>query len=182
MLLAGTLDDGIIRSTNRAASWQRWNFGLLDPHIFALRFAPDGTIYAGTESGIFKSNNHGRAWREIDFPMDLAPVISLAAAGEVLFAGTEQNGLYISQDRGSSWQQLATDMIHGAVHQVLVDSFDIIAVLDDGIYYSMDQGKSWEARYTAESEYAISNVVVPLGLRPEHPVWAGFSNGAVIKI
>jgi len=73
-------------------------------------------------------------------------------------------------------------MIHGAVHQVLVDNFDIIAVLDDGIYNSMDQGKSWEARYTTESEYAISNVGSPLGLRPEHPVWAGFSNGEVIKI
>lgn len=182
LLLAGTLDDGILRSTNRGATWQRWNFGLLDPHIFTLHFAPDGTIYSGTESGVFKSINHGRAWREIDFPMDAAPAISLAAAGGVLFAGTEQNGLYISQDDGVNWQQLAPDRIHGAVHQVLVDGFDIIAVLDDGIYYSMDQGKSWEVRYAAESENLISNVVVPLGLRPEHPLWVGFSNGEVIKM
>ena len=182
LLLAGNLDDGIIRSTNHGATWHRWNFGLLDPHVFALHFTLDGTIYAGTESGIFNSVNHGRAWREVDFPMDLAPVISLAAAGEVLFAGTEENGLYISQDSGGNWQQLAPDQIHGAVHQVLVDGFDIIAVLDDGIYYSMDQGKSWKARYTAESENAIANVVVPLGLRPEHPIWVGFSNGDVIKI
>ena len=182
LLLAGTLDDGIIRSTNRGASWQRWNFGLLDPHINALHFTPDGTIYAGTESGIFRSVNLGRTWREIDFPMDLAPVISLAAAGEVLFAGTEENGLYISNDGGVSWQQLAPDRIHDAVNQILVDGFDIIAVLDDGVYYSMDQGKSWEARQLSESEYTISNVVVPLGLRPEHPVWVGLSNGEVIKI
>ena len=181
LLLAGTLDDGILRSTNHGATWQRWNFGLLDPHIFALHCTPDGTIYAGTESGIFHSINLGRAWREIDFPMDLAPVISLAVAGEVLFAGTEEHGLYISQDSGVSWQQLAPDWIRGAVHQVNVHGFDIIAVLDDGIFYSMDQGKSWDTRYTAESEYAISNVIVPLGLRPEHPVWAGFSNGDVLK-
>ena len=182
LLLAGTLDDGILRSTNRGATWQRWNFGLLDPHIFALHFTDDGTIYAGTESGIFQSNNHGRAWREVDFPMDLAPVISLAAADEVLFAGTEEHGLYISQDSGVSWQQLAPDWIHSAVHQVLVHDSDIIAVLDESIYCSMDQGKSWEARYTVESENSISNVVVPLGLKPAHPLWVGFSNGEVIKM
>jgi photosystem II stability/assembly factor-like uncharacterized protein len=182
LLIAGTLDDGILRSTNRGATWQRWNFGLLDPHIFALTFTGDGTIYAGTESGIFHSVNHGRAWREIDFPMDLAPVISLAAAGEVLFAGTEENGLYNSQDSGVSWQQLAPDRIHGTVHQVLVDGFDIIAVLDENIYHSKDLGKSWDARYTAESENTISSVVVPLGIRPEHPLWVGFSNGKIIKI
>lgn len=182
LLLAGTLDDGILRSTNRGATWQRWNFGLLDPHIFALNFTQDGTIYAGTESGIFHSVNHGRAWREIDFPMEFAPVISLAADGEVLFAGTEQNGLYISQDSGGSWQQLAPDQIHGAVYQVMVDGFGVIAVLDDSIYYSMDLGKSWGVRYTAESEIAISNVVVPLGLSPEHPLWVGLSNGEIIKM
>jgi len=182
LLLAGTLDDGIIRSTNRGVTWQRWNFGLLDPHIYALHLTPDGTIYAGAESGIFRSINHGRAWREIDFPMDLAPVISLVASGEVLFAGTEENGLFISKDGGVSWHPLAPDRIQGAVLQILVDGFDILAVLDDGIYYSTDQGKSWEARQEDEADSEMSSVVAPMGLRPEHPVWVGLSNGEITKI
>lgn len=182
LLLAGTLDDGIIRSANRSATWQRWNFGLLDPHIYTLSFTFDGTIYAGTESGIFRSNNDGRAWREVDFPMNLAPVISLAVSGNVLFAGTEENGLLISKDGGDAWVKLAPDMIQGAVTQILVDGLDVLVVLDDGIYFSGNQGKSWEARKGFEEEYAITSVAAPLGLNIEHPLWVGLSNGEIIKI
>jgi len=182
LLLAGTLDDGIIRSTNRSATWHRWNFGLLDPHIYALSFTFDGTILAGAESGIFRSTNGGRAWREVDFPMDLAPVISLGTTSDLIFAGTEENGLHISEDGGDDWRPLAPDGIQGAVIQILVDGSDILAVLEDGIYYSGNQGKSWEARKGFQAEYAISSVAAPLGLNPKHPLWGGLSDGDVIKI
>jgi len=182
LLLAGTLDDGIIRSTNRSTTWHRWNFGLLDPHIYALNFAPDGSILAGVESGIFRSTNGGRAWREVDFPMDLAPVISLGTTDNVIFAGTEENGLYISDDGGDDWRPLAPDRIQGAVIQILVDGSDILAILEDGIYFSGNRGKSWEARKGFEAEYAISSVAAPLGLNPKHPLWVGLSGGEVIKI
>ncbi len=182
LLLAGTLDDGIIRSTNRSATWQRWNFGLLDPHINALSFTLDGVILAGVESGIFRSTNGGRAWREVDFPMDSAPVISLGTTGDLIFAGTEENGLHISEDGGNTWHQLVSDRIQGEVIQILVDGSNVLVVVDDGIFFSEDQGESWEARKGFEAEYAISSVVAPLGLKSEHPLWVGLSNGEIIKI
>jgi photosystem II stability/assembly factor-like uncharacterized protein len=182
LLLAGTLDDGIIRSTNRGATWHRWNFGLLDPHVYALNFSPDGNILAGVESGIFRSTNGGRSWYEVDFPMDLGPVISLGISGEHIFAGTEENGLHISKDGGDTWLQFASDRIKGAVIQVLLDGSEILAVLDGGIYFSGDQGKSWAARREFEGESAISGVAAPLGLSPDHPLWVGLSNGEIFKI
>jgi len=180
LLLAGTLDDGIIRSTNRSTTWHRWNFGLLDPHIYALNFTPDGSILAGVESGIFRSTNGGRAWREVDFPMDSAPVISLGTMGDAIFAGTEENGLHISKDGGNAWHPLAPDIIQGAVIQILVDGSDILAILEDSICFSGNRGKSWEIRKGFEAEYAISSVAAPLGLNPKHPLWVGLSNGKVI--
>lgn len=182
LLLAGTLDDGIIRTTNRSATWQRWNFGLLDPHINALNFQPDGTIFAGTESGVFRSTNGGRAWREVDFPMDLAPVISLETLGDVIFVGTEENGLHRSRDGGDSWEQLAPDALQGAVIQIVVDRSGVLAVLEDAIYFSKDDGETWDSREGFKAESAISGVVAPLGLGFEYPLWVGLSNGEIIKI
>ena len=182
LLLAGTLDDGIIRSTNHSATWHRWNFGLFDPHIYALNFVPDGSILAGAGSGIFRSTNGGRAWREVDFPMDLAPVISLGTTNEVIYAGTEQNGLHISRDGGDTWKQLASDTIQGAVIQIFTDHSDILVVLDDRIYFSGNEGKSWVPRTGIAIQSAISNVAAPLGLSPEYPLWLGLSNGEIIKV
>ncbi|MFC1996328.1 hypothetical protein ACFLXI_01810 [Chloroflexota bacterium] len=182
LLLAGTLDDGIVRSTTRSATWHRWNFGLLDPHIYALAFSLDGTILAGAESGIYRSTNRGRAWREVDFPMDLAPVINLAASGEAIFAGTEENGLYISKDGGNIWTKLAPDTIQGAVIQVLVDGTDVLAVLEDGVWFSGDQGKSWDLRKDFDAEKSISYVAAPLGHSTSSPLWVGLFTGEIIKI
>jgi photosystem II stability/assembly factor-like uncharacterized protein len=182
LLLAGTLDDGIIRTTNRGIQWHRWNFGLLDPHIYTVKFLPDNRVLAGTESGIFISTNGGRAWREVDFPMDLAPVISLAIAGETLFAGTEENGLYISKDEGLTWGQLAPEQIEGPVLQIFSDDSGILAVLEDGIYFSGDAGKTWKSRTGLADGSVISSLAAPLGIKPEHPLWVGLSTGEVVKI
>jgi photosystem II stability/assembly factor-like uncharacterized protein len=182
LLLAGTLDDGIMRSTNRGRTWQRWNFGLLDAHINALTFAPDGSILAGTESGVFRSTNDGRAWREVDFPMDLAPVISLGSAGDAIFAGTEENGLHRSIDGGHTWTKLAPDLLQGAVIQIFADRSGLLAVLEDGIYFSADQGESWDGRGDADFNTVISSLVAPHGLDPEYPLWVGLSDGEIIKV
>jgi photosystem II stability/assembly factor-like uncharacterized protein len=182
LLLAGTLDDGIIRSANRSVTWHRWNFGLFDPHIYALNFVPDGSILAGAESGIFRSTNGGRAWREVDFAMDLGPVISLGTSEDSFFAGTEENGLHISRDGGDTWKRLVPDMIRGAVIQIFVEYSDVLAVLEDSIYFSGDQGKSWKARTGLETESPISCVAAPMGLSPANPLWVGYSNGEIVKI
>ena len=103
VLFAGTMEDGVFRSSDRGERWVRWNFGLLDLHVLVLAlspdFAQDETLFVGVESGIFRSTNGGRAWREVPFPTDLAPVISLAISPDfkrdgLLLAGTEAHGLY----------------------------------------------------------------------------------------
>ena len=40
-LFAGTLDDGIFRSTDRGPHWTASNFGLLDWQILSMAISPD---------------------------------------------------------------------------------------------------------------------------------------------
>ncbi|SRR5581483_4008353 len=72
IVLAGTMEDGIFRSTDQGRHWTPANFGLLDLHVLAMATAPSfergEMVFAGTESGSFRSQNGGRAWREVNLP------------------------------------------------------------------------------------------------------------------
>lgn len=196
VIFAGTMEDGVFRSSDRGSLWVRWNFGLLDLHVLALAlspdFAQDETLFVGTESGIFRSTNGGRAWREVPFPTELAPVLSLAispAFGQdgLILAGTDEHGLHVSRDRGKTWTRLGAGVLEGSVNAVLLAAdFPAtplaLAVTSEGVFTSADGGASWrELAVDAPAGEAVVAVSAPLGLRPAAPLLLGLSNGAVAR-
>jgi hypothetical protein len=111
-LYAGTAQDGIFVSQDGGGRWVRWNFGLLDWHVYSLaaakRAGGSRVILAGTETGVFYSENAGRAWRETDFPIDAGTVLALTTSdeGDLAFAGAESGALFRSLDAGRSWARV----------------------------------------------------------------------------
>ena len=198
--LAGTMEDGVLCSSDRGWNWVTWNFGLLDLHILCLamssEFARDETVFAGTEIGIFRSTNGGRAWREVDFPMDHAPVLSLAlsprfASDGVLYAGTEAHGLWRSADRGKTWERLGGRWIKAAVNQVLLsqDAFsaaerpDVLVSANGRLRVTRDGGRTWapwESGTAPEGE--ITAVAAPAGIAPGAPLLIGMADGRVVRV
>jgi len=196
VLFAGTLEDGVFRSSDRGERWVRWNFGLLDLHVLALAlspgFAQDETLFAAVESGIFRSTNGGRAWREVPFPEHLAPVISLAVSPDfkrdgLLLAGTEAHGLYVSRDRGGTWAALGEGLLGEAVNAVLLapdfpQTPTILAVTSDGLSLSEDGGSTWtELAADVPPDEAVVAVSAPRGLHSGAPLLLGLSNGEVLQ-
>lgn len=198
VIFAGTMEDGVFRSSDRGDHWVRWNFGLLDLHVLALalspNFAQDETLFVGTESGIFRSTNGGRAWREVSFPADLAPVLSLAISPDfkqdgVLFAGAESDGLWVTHDRGRTWTRLGEGALDGSVNAILLErgasdasALTLLAVSSAGIFTSQDGGGSW-TEFVADvpEDEAVVAVSAPAGLRPGAALLLGLSNGAVLR-
>jgi len=180
-LLAATIQDGILRSTDRGVNWTGWNFGLYDPNINALAFLDPQIVLAGTQSGIFRSSNAGRSWRDLDFPIDFAPVLCLAIRRDgTIYAGTEAEGLHVSCDEGRTWEQL----IEGTVEQIQLDASGRLLILRDGeLLLSENGGQSWQAaRPGFEPAADISALTAPLGLDPAKPLLVGLSNGEIIKL
>ncbi len=154
---AGTVQDGIFRSTDSGALWHGWNFGLLDLNVLALAISPafeqDETIFAATTTALFRSKNGGRAWREVPFPAGAAPVLTLAvspafATDNTLFAGTETAGLFRSDDRGATWQAIGglppEESINGlALSPAFAQDRTILAITGAGMYVSRDAGETW---------------------------------------
>lgn len=197
VVFAGTMEDGVFRSSDRGDHWVRWNFGLLDLHVMALAlspaFATDETLYAGVESGIFRSTNGGRAWREVPFPTDLAPVLSLALSPAfkqdgLLLAGTEEHGLWCSRDAGRSWSQLGEDVLAGSVNAIVLGAdFPrtplILAVTSAGVLLSEDGGCTWsEVAVDLPAEESVVTVAAPRGLRRGAALLLGLSGGSVVRV
>ena len=194
ILLAGTLEDGVLSSTDRGNHWSSWNFGLLDLNTYDLVISPDfehdETVIVATESGIFRSTNGARAWRALDFPIEFAPVISLAISPDFtldgqLFAGTEAHGLFHSTDRGKSWSRLGKTAITGSVNKIVLPAAfaqqpQILLLQDEQLRLSSNGGKNWSQWHVdLPDEESITTVAAPHGLDKKAPLLVGLTNGQV---
>jgi photosystem II stability/assembly factor-like uncharacterized protein len=152
LVLAGTLQDGILASPDGGKHWETRNFGLLDQAVFAIAFSPgyaqDATVFACAETAFYYSYNQARAWKELPFPEDALPALCLLAAPSagdappVLFAGTEAGGLFRQTATAAGWQKLSLPS-RAVNHLVLHPPRTLLAAASSGIYASDDLGKTF---------------------------------------
>lgn len=140
VVFAGTRGDGLYRSDDFGADWQRLGAGVLCDKIRALALDPanPATIYVGTEPpGLWKSEDGGASWRELTGVASLArerkwtypvPVIephirSIAVdpsnCERICLAG-QVGGVLLSEDGGESWSDVR-DPLDMDVHCVTFD-------------------------------------------------------------
>jgi hypothetical protein len=163
LLLAASLGEGILRSTDYGAGWALENFGLADFRILSLAWAPPadaGTwpqreiAFAGGEFGLFRSPAAGLAWRPCDGVVGAVHTVVVAhsfrAGGPVLAASSlggpddEQAPpviLWRSVDGGRSFA--ATEAPPG-IEFLLAAADGFVAATPDGLFVSED-GLVWHA-------------------------------------
>ena len=99
VLYAGTLGQGVFKSTNGGATWQRKNVGLTNLRILSLAVHPLSPlrVFAGTEQGLFASTDGGGSWSRVSLNTGGAGIPALAVVNVpdlVLYVGTEAAGLF----------------------------------------------------------------------------------------
>lgn len=128
-LWIGTRFGGVWRydlNTGDGQSYNTFNSGLKDNHIFGLKQAPDGTVWAGTGYGV--SLYHNGVWQNDDFAevfKDKGPsarALAIATNNTIWVAGST----YLARHApNQSWQ------IYSAIdYPLLADQFDFV-VLDN---------------------------------------------------
>jgi photosystem II stability/assembly factor-like uncharacterized protein len=110
--------DGVFRSTDHGATWQRMNFEERNRQIWSIAFDPHDSrrLFAGASpSGVFRSDDGGESWIEIKsgalpdrLPMGTFKnrVMRIAIDPQnrqTICAALEVNGTMSSDDGGATW-------------------------------------------------------------------------------
>lgn len=134
VLYTSLFEDGVYRSDDGGARWQKKSSGLAAPGVnmraCRLLLHPDGSLFcivtgclvdgkltrAGV--GLFRSNNSGDSWTSLTDPLDIhwacdfdvdprdSNVIYLGVCDDTL-AAREDGGLFKTVDGGKSWRRIA---------------------------------------------------------------------------
>jgi photosystem II stability/assembly factor-like uncharacterized protein len=161
IIFATTAMDGVLRSTDGGATWQRKNNGLDILQTCVIEIDPiSGMIYLGTiNAGIYRSTDEGESWEPISANINAATCrslsINLINPNQIFTAAN--NGLFESDDAAQTWRKIDIAIpIHNSPSAVMLDKIDPRIIFmtvfqaspenyiePAGIYRSTDAGISW---------------------------------------
>ncbi|MEW6365019.1 MAG: hypothetical protein AB1714_10315 [Acidobacteriota bacterium] len=170
-VLCGTNGGGLLRSTNRGASWARMGPDIIWPYVTCISFSTSdpSIVYAGAGYGIYKSTNGGRTWiASGGTVLDSDGIYAVAVHPKTpltVYVETGGHGIYKSVDGGKSWKWLENALGYGWVRELPIDSLNpkvmyagVTDVEPQGVYKSADAGETWShAGLVAE---AITDLVM----------------------
>jgi photosystem II stability/assembly factor-like uncharacterized protein len=145
---AGTMGEGIYRSSDNGANWTPVSNGITVPLIWYLLAMPNGSggtiLYAGTYGGgVFISTNNGDSWNATGFVPGAPLITSIIVDGSNIFAASWSSGVFLSTDNGTSWIPVTAGLGNTFVNALFMDGTNLYAGTLDGIYLSTNNGTNW---------------------------------------
>jgi photosystem II stability/assembly factor-like uncharacterized protein len=167
VLVAGTLD-GVFRSVDSGANWQRISESNLEIHnVESLALDPHNpdVVYAGTRHLAWKTEDGGANWRHIDKGMiDDSDVFSIfvdSSNSSVVFASA-CSGVFKSENAGDLFQKIQGIPFSSRRTRVLKQDPKNPAVIyagtTEGLWKTLDGGKNWKR--TTSPEIVVNDVLV----------------------
>ena len=104
-LVVGTLEKGIVRSTDDGLAWQAANSGLSNALPQVAGIDSSGTLFVGTSTnGVSRSTDGGEHWSPTGLSGGDVRALHVSVEG-VLFAAPHDSGVYRSLDGGVTWSR-----------------------------------------------------------------------------
>jgi photosystem II stability/assembly factor-like uncharacterized protein len=168
-LYAGLLYDGVYRSVDAGAHWEK----RADLHLInslAVDPADPLRVYAAQPWGVLISTDGGATWSSIAGTDSLrVNEFAVDPADPEILLGAAMQGLIASHDRGASWQFLPAPALHPSdISAVRFATNGTAWAMSSryGLFRSLDGGTSWQARSPALPDGAL---VLAFGLDPASP-------------
>jgi photosystem II stability/assembly factor-like uncharacterized protein len=138
IVIAASLNMGILRSDDGGKRWEVSAFGLQSYEVLALIWTADGALIAGTTDGLYRSPNFGRAWK-LERECDPVTALTQMPNGDLL-AALETGALLVSRDRGVTWTPQSSTLPEGTEITALAGAF---MGTSGGVYSTADGGATW---------------------------------------
>ncbi len=192
LVLAGTEANGLLRSDDAGATWQRVSStaaGSVTAVAFSSRYPSMRTVAVATEYGVVVSHDGGRTWGTTVLLPDAVLCLAFVPDGnsEALVAGQHRAGIARSADDGATWQAansgLNADLL---IRLVLSPDFPRDQTLfvcgpDDGVSVSTDAGQTWRACSTGLEDVTVLSLAVSPTYAADRTVYAASPAGLYIS-
>lgn len=157
-ILAGTLNYGIVISSDSGKKWVVSNNGLMDNNVFRIRMASDSILFTASDraGGIHKSTDLGHSWKQIGPPRGLVESVAKNNKGQ-LYVGS--NGVNKLELNSGEWTNLGLNDFY--IHCIRVKNDTILFAGTDlhGLYRSTNEGITWE-RISSDSNSRVVDIEV----------------------
>jgi photosystem II stability/assembly factor-like uncharacterized protein len=160
VLYIGTINNGILKTTDYGATWSLVNTGLTYPEVYALASSAIDTVYAGTAiNGVFRTRNGGASWVSAGKGLVALPIFELVFDGRTAgtFYAACDPGLLKGTGGGARWTDLTppngrmmfvpTAAVHPRNPLIIYAAFQALgsSISTLGLQKSTDGGATWRS-------------------------------------
>jgi photosystem II stability/assembly factor-like uncharacterized protein len=146
-LFAGTLSDGLFKTTDMGQTWEQNQEGLYKQQVFRLKINKQDDIFVGSEGdiywgdgGIFKSTNGGSLFNQVGLP--ISNIKNVVFSGDSLIFTSTPSGVQKYNRLTKEWTNLGLYKVEAVA---ITHSDNLYAATrDEGLYKSADLGETWE--------------------------------------
>ncbi len=144
ILLAGTGDQGIFRSTDLGNSWSpvtveitEFNEGY-DEAVLAFAQKED-TIYVSMSSGLYASTDIGKTWQYVSTEPQTEMITGIIIIGNRIYISTDSGedsvgGVWYSDD-AKSWKPMNEGLVDGRIHKFANIGTTLVVGTGEGVAY-----------------------------------------------
>jgi photosystem II stability/assembly factor-like uncharacterized protein len=156
-LLAGTLKDGLFKTTDMGKTWKHYQNGLYRKQVFRLKLNDNDHIFIGSENeGVFRSVNYGESFEQIGLPT--SKVNNFVFSGDSLIFSSTPSGVQKYNRLTKKWTNLGLHQVEAVA--ITPCNYLYAGIYDDGLYESSDMGETWvKNSYFIDSTIAVHNIL-----------------------
>ena len=170
-IILGTEGAGVLRSSDRGATWIASNAGFSERFVSRMLFDTAGRrlfVAVRGNDGVFVTSGVRGPWIRMADGLDGRQVLSLALQGETILAGTD-DGIFARGPGATAWSRLPTMLAGQELHPRVTDLLALpparlIAATSNGVIGSPDRGRNWTQR-----DLGTPDEVFGLALSPDDP-------------
>jgi photosystem II stability/assembly factor-like uncharacterized protein len=166
-LFAGTLKDGLFKTTNMGKDWRQYQKGLYSKEVYRLEINQQDDIFIGSEGGgkgwhfykgggVFRSTNGGNSFEQIGLPISL--VENIVFSGDSLVVTSTPSGVQKYNRFTKKWKNLGLHNVEAVT--ITPSNYLYAATRDEGLFKSTDLGESWLiTNLTGDTLMPVHNVL-----------------------
>ena len=156
-LFAGTLKDGLFKTTDMGQTWTQYQEGLYRKQVFRLKLNKQDDIFIGSENeGVFRSINGGNSFDQIGLPV--SKVNNIVFSGDSLIFAATPSGVQKYNRITKEWSNCGLQNVEAVT--ITPSNYLYAGTFDSGLYKSIDLGENWLlTNLTVDSIMSVYNVL-----------------------